>query len=477
MEFHQKVLIIGYGAVARSTLPILLRHIDISLHNIMIIDSKDKREDLEIWIEKGVQFFQITLSPENLLRILSEKVQKNDLIIDLSVNIDCSEMLGWCNQNEVLYINASVEIWNPYYEDEVEFPYEKTLHYRHAILQKQVREWSKTTTCIMDHGANPGLISHFAKKGLVDIAQKMIDDKIAKDPEKINALLSEKKFSELAMEIGIKVVHCSELDTQIPIWQKKPDEFINTWSIDGFYEEAIAPAEIGWGTHETSPPLNSYFPPEEPDNELILQNMGMKTWIRSWVPCQEITGMVIRHGEAFGLSDRWTVRRDGISIYRPTVCYVYRPCIGTLESLTELEQNNYELPTTLRILDADQIRSGEDILGALLMGHPYGSWWTGSILSIEEAKVLQPGNNATTIQVGIGIVAAVIWMIENPNAGFCLPDDLPYDYILNFAKPYLGRFYSEPSGWIPKRELETDNQDGDLIPVDSDQVWKFHNYL
>jgi len=77
-----------------------------------------------------------------------------------------------------------------------------------------------------------------------------------------------------------------------------------------------------------------------------------------------------------------------------------------------------------------EISSGADILGALLMGHPYKSWWTGSILSIDESKKLAPGQNATTIQVALGVVSAVMWMIEHPKMGFCLPDDLPHEYVL-----------------------------------------------
>ena len=31
---------------------------------------------------------------------------------------------------------------------------------------------------------------------------------------------------------------------------KKPNEFVNTWSVDGFVSEGAQPAELGWGTHE-----------------------------------------------------------------------------------------------------------------------------------------------------------------------------------------------------------------------------------
>ena len=78
----------------------------------------------------------------------------------------------------------------------------------------------------------------------------------------------------------------------------------------------------------------------------------------------------------------------------------------------------------------DEITSGADILGALIMGHAYNSWWIGSDLSIEESRRLVPHQNATTMQVAISVVAASMWMIENPTEGVCVPDDLPHDYIL-----------------------------------------------
>ncbi len=48
----------------------------------------------------------------------------------------------------------------------------------------------------------------------------------------------------------MKVIHCSERDTQITDVPKQVDEFVNTWSIEGFREEGTTTAEMGWGTHE-----------------------------------------------------------------------------------------------------------------------------------------------------------------------------------------------------------------------------------
>jgi len=120
-------------------------------------------------------------------------------------------------------------------------------------------------------------------------------------------------------------------------------------------------------------------------------------------------------------------------------------------SLHELRGYGYKLQPNLRIM-TDEIIGGEDILGALIMGHAYKAWWTGSILGIEESRRLVRHQNSTTMQVAISVVAAVIWMIENPDRGVLVPDDLPYDYILDIANPYLGETLSIPVDWTPLQD-------------------------
>ena len=98
----------------------------------------------------------------------------------------------------------------------------------------------------------------------------------------------------------------------------------------------------------------------------------------------------------------------------------------------------------------DEITSGADILGALLMGHAYNSWWTGSDLSIEESRRLVPHQNATTMQVAISVVAAAMWMIENPERGrLRARRSAARVRPAASAKPYLGKFISTPSDWTP----------------------------
>ncbi|MFA6078264.1 MAG: saccharopine dehydrogenase C-terminal domain-containing protein [Candidatus Omnitrophota bacterium] len=478
MEFRNKVLIIGYGSVAKCVVPILLKHIDIPYDNITIVDFVDKREDLRSWIQKGVRYFQEKITPLNLTQVLSRYVAPGGLIIDLAWNIDCVEILNWCHDNKVLYINTSVEEWDPYALIHKKTPFEKSLYYRQMEIRKITASWKNTTTAVLDHGANPGLISHFTKRGLIDIAKKAVRDKTTqkKDVKIIEKMIRDRKFASMAMKLGVKVIHISERDTQVSNVPKKVNEFVGTWSIEGLREEGIAPAELGWGTHEKTAPVLSSFPPYGPRNQIFFSQMGMNTWVRSWVPHQEIVGMVIRHAEAFSISDDLTVWENGKVVYRPTVHYAYMPCDDTIASLHELRARNYELQPKLRIM-GDEITSGEDILGALIMGHKYNSWWVGSMLGIEESRRIIPHQNATTTQVAIGVVSAVMWMMENRNEGICVPDDLPYDYILKIAKPYLGKMVSEASDWTPFKNYQIFFKENPTLALDKKNPWGFNNFL
>lgn len=478
MEFNNKVLIIGYGGVSKCALPILFKHIKIPYKNVTVIDFDDKAQALKPWTEKGVRYFKEKISQQNMARVLAQYVSPGGIVIDLAWNIGCVNILTWCHDNKVLYINTSVEEWDPYEDIDKKSAFEKSLYYRHMKLRKMTAKWNHSTTAVIDHGANPGLISHFTKQGLVDIAKKTLKDTSTpkKDIKPIEELISQRDFAGLAMKLGVKVIHCSERDTQIANRPKEVDEFVGTWSIEGLREEGISPAEMGWGTHENKPPLLANYPEYGPKNQIFLAQMGMNTWVRSWIPYQEIIGMVIRHGEAFSISDKLTVWKNNKPVYRPTVHYAYMPCHETISSLYELRCRNYELQPRWRIM-FDEITTGEDILGALIMGHKYNSWWAGSILSIEESRKLIPHQNATTMQVAIGIVSAVMWMIENPSKGLCVPDDLPHDYVLNIAKPYLGRFVSEASDWTPFTNFKMFFKENPNSYLDKKNMWCFKNFL
>ncbi len=479
MKFEGRLLVIGCGSVSQCAVPLLLDLIEMPPGKITIMDFVDNRARVREAIQKGVHYVLDRVTKENYRELLAQYVGPGDMIIDLAWNIETRAILQWCRDNRILYANTSVEEWDPYRDEQRNDPTKYTLYTRHMELRAMLAEWGDNagTTAIVDHGANPGLVSHFTKHALVQIAEKILETK-PRDPraQVLQAALKARQFAKLAQLVGVKVIHISERDTQITDQPKQVNEFVNTWSIEGFFEEGVAPAELGWGTHERYIPAGAYFHKEGPQNQICLDTIGMKTWVRSWVPCGEITGMVIRHGEAFSISDRLTVWENGKAVYRPTVHYAYCPADVAINSLHELEMRQYRLQEKQRIM-ADEIKDGADELGVLLMGHDFTSWWCGSLLTIHTARKLVPHQQATTLQVAISLVAAVMWMIQKPKRGVCLPDDIDHKFILDISVPYILPFISQPVDWTPLKNLNTKFTKFDIDRPSEEDVWQFTTFL
>jgi len=472
--FTNKMLVLGAGSVSQCVLPLLTEHL-LSAQQITIIDFQDNQERIASTLDKGATFVQLQITEENLDQVLSQYLAAGDFLLDLAWNIDANVIIQWCHDHGVLYLNTSVEEWDPYLGGSNRNPIERTLYYRHMRLRSMKSTWSATgPTAIVEHGANPGLVSHLVKKALVDIATRGLSEgKVSKDVE---SALTEERYNDLAHRLGVKVIHIAERDTQVTNHPKQWDEFVNTWSVEGFYEEGIAPAELGWGTHEKSLPLRGLEHPTGPKNQICIAQPGATTWVRSWVPHFEIAGMVIRHGEAFTISDHLTVREGERAIYRPTVHYAYCPSNEAIVSMKELEMRQWRMHSKQRIMN-DEITDGDDRLGVLLMGHPYKSWWTGSLLNIHDSRKLVPNQSATTVQVASAVFAAVAWAMKNPNRGLLVPDEMPWQEVLAYAEKYWGGFHSEAADWDPLKNQNDLFKGWNGRHYDESDPWQFSNFL
>lgn len=64
---------------------------------------------------------------------------------------------------------------------------------------------------------------------------------------------------------------------------------------------------------------------------------------------------------------------------------------------------------------------------------------------IDDVGVIGP----TALQVGSSLAAAVCWGILNPNSGANLPENLPSEFIIGLALPWLGEWKSVAHNWRP----------------------------
>jgi homospermidine synthase len=465
-KFDGKILIVGFGSIGQGVLPLLLRHFSVPPEKITIVTA-DKR-GRSVAKAFGVHFILEPLTPDNYGRIVLSHIGRGDFLCNVSVNVSSTDLITLCQENGILYLDTVVEPWAGYYTDASLSMSERSNYaLREKVLSlRNLPITGPRPTAVVAHGANPGLVSHFVKGALLKIA-KDTDEKI-KEPK------TRDEWARLAQQLGIKVIHIAERDTQAPKKPKKMDEFVNTWSVDGFYSEGCQPSEMGWGTHEKHMPERGRRHDFGCKAAIYLGQPGLATQVRSWTPISGAQyGWVITHNESISIADYLTVRDGGRVVYRPTVHYAYHPCDGAVLSLLETAERGGTLQNISRLISNEILPGGVDELGVLLMGHKKNALWYGSRLSIDEARVLAPYNNATGLQVCAGILGAMIWAIRNPNAGILDADELDHHVVMEAALPYLGTMLAEYTDWTPIAHR------GDLFPekLDKKDPWQFNNFL
>ncbi len=459
--FAGRLLVLGFGSIGQGVLPLILRHIGMPRERIGIIGGDDR--GAAVAAELGVAHTVLPITRENYRAELSQRLGRGDFLLNLSVDVSSVALIELCRELGALYLDTCIEPWAGGYTDPALSASARSNYALRESALALARPGAGDPTAVTTHGANPGLVSHFVKQALLNIAADTgLSAAVPADRE---------GWARLAAALGVKVIHIAERDTQVSTTPKQPGEFVNTWSIGGFVGEGNQPAELGWGTHEKVLPADGRRHSFGNGAAIYLDRRGAATRVRSWTPLEgPYHGFLITHNEAISIADYYTVREDAAVTYRPTVHYAYHPCDDAVLSLHELAGKNWELQPRERLM-VDEIVSGIDELGVLLMGHAKGAYWYGSRLSIEDARRLVPYNNATSLQVTAAVLGGMVWAIENPAAGVVEADDLDHARLLEIIEPYLGEMAGVYSDWTPLHGR------GTLFPeeLDTGCPWQFGN--
>ena len=461
VAFPGRLVIVGFGSIGQGVLPLLLRHLEIAADRITIITAEPRGHDVAA--EYGIRFIETALTRGNYRALLEPQLGKDDFLLNVSVDVSSVALIELCQERGALYLDTCIEPWPGGYTDPSLPPSARSNYaLRETALALRGR-YPRGPTAVLTHGANPGLVSHFVKQALIDLARNA--------GMKVRASATRADWAHLAETLGVKVIHIAERDTQVSTVAKKPGEFVNTWSIDGFVSEGSQPAELGWGTHER------HFPPDGRRHDfgsgaaIYLLRPGAATRVRSWTPLEgSYHGFLITHGESISIADYLTVSEGDTVRHRPTCHYAYHPCDDAVLSLHEFAGKNFQLQQHKRLM-MEEIAEGIDELGVLLMGQAKGVYWYGSRLSTAEARRVAPHNNATSLQVTAAVLGGMIWAIERPRQGIVEPEEMDFARVLQIARPYLGEIVGVYGDWSPLDGRER------LFPedLDRDDPWQFKN--
>ena len=462
VDFNNRLVMLGCGFIGQGLLPLIFRHININPEQISIITADERGKDVADYY--GVSFAVDPLTRENYRDLLDKNLQHGDFFLNLSSDVQSSILIDYCSEHGILYLDTCIDSWLGESTNH-NLPVSRRSLYalREEVLVLKEKWKHTSTTSVLAHGANPGVISHLVKQALLNMARDGGND--------IDIPGTREAWAKLAQQLDIKVIHIAERDTQISASRKKPGEFINTWSIDGLVGEGLQPAELGWGSHE------KYFPADGARHEygdqsaIYLNKPGASVRVRTWLPLAgPQIGYLITHNESISLASYLTLGSGEKPDYRPTVHYAYHPCDDTVLSIQELQENNWRLQQNKRPI-SDDIISGIDELGVLLAGNKRGVYWYGSRLDINEARKLAPFNSATSLQVASGVISGMVWAIRNPNRGIVEAEEMDYEEVLSIAAPYWGKLHGEYRDWNPVDGRNT------LFPEDIDEndPWQFKN--
>ena len=461
VPFAGRLVILGFGSVGQGILPLLPRELGVKPNRIRIV--KATADETGIAAKYGAEVIAVALNEGNFEAVLEPLLGEGDFLLNLSVDVASLALIRFCRQRGALYLDTCNEPWPGRY-DNPRLTCSQRSNYALREEALAFRDKRSGPTAVLTQGANPGVISALTKQALLNIA--------ADTHVQCNKPIYYEDWAALSRRLNIKVIHIAERDSQVSAQRKERGEFVNTWSVEAFVDEGLQPAELGWGSHERHWPPDAGRHGFGSDAAIYLNRPGIATRVRSWTPLEgPYHGFLVTHAESISIADHLTLRENGRVVYRPTVHYAYHPCDDAVLSVHELAGKNWKLPRRHRIM-RDEIVSGTDELGVLLMGNPRGVYWYGSRLSIHQARELAPHNTATSLQVAAGILGGMAWALRNPEAGLVEPDDLDYQTILEVAAPYLGQLVGVYGDWTPlqgRSELFCED-------IDAQDPWQFLNF-
>ncbi|KAJ3413369.1 hypothetical protein HDV05_008151 [Chytridiales sp. JEL 0842] len=490
--------LLGYGGVGKcflACIPHMFPTLDLTTLTILDKDDHAPAPEVAPLLSKGAKYVVMELSRSNLKSALDQVVsplqqgqegQTIHMTVDLTVGISCL----W---EDDIHLNGD---WLQSYAESKDTArlHSRTLYSRQVQVRKMFPKQSQSSnkktkpsfTAVLDHSMNPGLVSHFTKLGLEKVARSTLAQLPATHPTAkiLSTYLSNKippttesLHANLAYLLGLRTIHISEKDTQLPIpsAEKKPGEFLSTWSPAGFHEEGLDPVQVGWGTHEHSLPASSIVSVDSEGNpgpQIYLPLRGIDLKMKSYVPRHgPIEGLNIPHSEAAALASYLTLSSDPAAspflpahnskkrkthlnsnskiininsnnsksdnnsgvFYRPTVHYVYHAPACAQDSWSEVRQSpTLTLQPSTRVLKGSEIQTGEDAVGVLLLftqnpvsyilnptstptSKPY-TFWAGSILSISQTTtLLGPLPAPTTTQVVASLFGVISHLASQPS--------------------------------------------------------------
>lgn len=477
VEFKNKIVQFGFGAVGKSFFEKVSKEIKFDENKYFVI-SRNKLE-YTFFLELGGSignFIVADITRDNFQKVFSKYLDEGDLLIDFADGVGTKDFIEWCANKNVMYLNTGETDW----EDNWYSIFEENL--KKNKLRDQLKQNSNVNKypIVLQHGNNPGLVSHFVKAGLEYIVKKQF-----KNNEKFNRLLEGKKFNEIAKELDLKEIHVNDNDYQEIKDKFDESKLYSTWSVDSFFFEMLSEATVNIGTSEKVDYEKECKIVDLKNGFLEFKDIAIDKVGKTYYPNGKFKGFLVPHEETITIAKSLEVKSGEEVIYRPTVMFLYSPCDFAEEYLKRARVNDYLVPDMNKLQDTDnpskisvirgfkyperaeiiykeKIKDGTEYVGVLLLGSKFDPVWVGNRIKkkfLYKDKKSSFWQTPTITPVAMSALAASCWMIKHKDkGGIYFPDDIKeYKEIINFVEKYISKtIYKTFSKEKIERELSID---------------------
>ena len=459
IKFEGRIVQFGFGAVGKSFYEKLPLEIQFNENNYYVIT----REEVELiaYVNLGgivANFITAEITRDNFREIFGTYLREGDLLIDFADTVGTRDICEWCGLNNIMYINTGEADWSDNWYSIFE-EHDKKWELKHKLA---TQEDKNKYPIVLHHGNNPGLVSHFVRAAL----EYIVITQFKKDRE-LKKLLKEGHFNQLALKLGLRQIHVSDIDLQQVKGNFDEKLLVNTWCTDSFWFEMLSEATLDVGTSENVDYLDDCTMYNREKGYLEFIKLAVDKHCVTFYPEGPFQGHLVPHEETISIARSLEVEEDGKVIYRPTVAFIYKPCDYASRFLVKSRVNDYPIPDPTKPLDCedengisivrgyiypenvemlypDKIESGTEYVGVFLMGEGFQPVWVGNRIELPylyKSKASHSYQTPTITPVAMSALSAVCWMLKNKQkGGIYFPEEIPdYKGIIKTAEKYISK--------------------------------------
>lgn len=163
IKFEGRIVQFGFGAVGKSFYEKVSKEIRFNENKYYVI-TRDAYE-FDAYVNLGgivANFITREVTRENFREVFEPYLSSGDLLIDFADTVGTGDICDWCAQRNIMYLNTGEADWPDHWycifeENE-----------RKRALREKHGQSRTTNQCpiVLQHGNNPGLVSHFVKAAL-----------------------------------------------------------------------------------------------------------------------------------------------------------------------------------------------------------------------------------------------------------------------------------------------------------------------